>query len=194
MTQEEDVKKDQDEKGPAEDAGDEAPVRTSSGEDAKIEDQPVQIVAATSDDAPPESDEEERAPALVPGQLGSKRYVYAAYFAGAIGVAFLASKIISYAWYRLSQYKPNLGEPRDDVVMPIAAVVGVIAAIYYWRRTRARQLAEEVAGEMAKVTWPSRTEISNSTVVVVVTTIVSTIFFALMDRFWSFVTNLVYGS
>jgi preprotein translocase subunit SecE len=78
--------------------------------------------------------------------------------------------------------------------MPISAIVGVIAAIYYWRRTRARQLAEEVASEMSKVTWPDRTEITNSTFVVVVTTIVSTIFFAFMDRFWSFVTNLVYGS
>ena len=28
----------------------------------------------------------------------------------------------------------------------------------------------------------------------IVTTIFSTIFFALMDRFWSFVTNLVYGT
>ena len=29
--------------------------------------------------------------------------------------------------------------------------------------------------------------------VVIVTTIVSTVFFALMDRFWGFLTNLVYG-
>jgi preprotein translocase SecE subunit len=33
-----------------------------------------------------------------------------------------------------------------------------------------------------------------STAVVIVTTIFSTIFFALMDRFWSFLTNLVYGT
>ena len=28
---------------------------------------------------------------------------------------------------------------------------------------------------------------------VIVTTIISTVFFALMDKFWGFVTNLVYG-
>jgi preprotein translocase subunit SecE len=190
MTQE-DVKKEHEDKTPAETAEDEAPVRASSGADVKIDDAP----AHPGEDEAAESNEDDgRAPALVPGQLGAKRYVYAAYFAGAIGVAFLASKILSYAWYRLSQVKPNLGEPRDEVLMPISAIVGVIAAIYYWRRTRARQLAEEVASEMSKVTWPDRTEITNSTFVVVVTTIVSTIFFALMDRFWSFVTNLVYGS
>ena len=59
--------------------------------------------------------------------------------------------------------------------------------------TRARELAEEVAAEMSKVTWPDRTEVTNGTFVVIVTTLVSTVFFALMDRFWGFVTNLVYG-
>ena len=46
---------------------------------------------------------------------------------------------------------------------------------------------------MSKVTWPSRTEVTNGTFVVIVTTLVSTVFFALMDKFWGFVTNLVYG-
>ena len=75
----------------------------------------------------------------------------------------------------------------------IQGVIGGGAAVYYWYRTRARQLAEEVAAEMSKVTWPSRTEVTNGTFVVIVTTIVSTVFFALMDRFWGFLTNLVYG-
>ena len=77
--------------------------------------------------------------------------------------------------------------------MPLSALIGAVAALYYWYRTRARELAEEVAAEMAKVTWPSRTEVTNGTFVVIVTTIVSTVFFALMDKFWGFLTNLVYG-
>ncbi len=51
-----------------------------------------------------------------------------------------------------------------------------------------------MASELSKVTWPTRTEVTNSTAVVIVTTAVATLFFALMDRFWSFVTNLVYGT
>jgi len=79
------------------------------------------------------------------------------------------------------------------VLLPLAALIGASAAAYYWFRTRARQLAEEVATEMSKVTWPSRTEVTNGTFVVIVTTLISTVFFALMDKFWGFVTNLVYG-
>jgi preprotein translocase subunit SecE len=130
---------------------------------------------------------------VAPTQLGARRFVYAAYFAGAIGIAFLASKVLDFAWLKLQSYKPAVGEPRDEVVMTLAALIGAGAAVYYWFRTRARELAEEVAAEMSKVTWPSRTEVTNGTVVVIVTTVVSTVFFALMDRFWGFITNLVYG-
>jgi preprotein translocase subunit SecE len=131
--------------------------------------------------------------AASPTQMGTQRFVYAAYFAGAITIAFLVSKLLGFAWLKLQAYKPMIGEPRDDIVMPVSALVGAVAALYYWYRTRARQLAEEVATEMSKVTWPTRTEVTNGTVVVIVTTIVSTVFFALMDKFWGFVTNLVYG-
>jgi preprotein translocase subunit SecE len=86
-----------------------------------------------------------------------------------------------------------VGDPRDEIVMSIAGLIGVSAALYYWNRTRARELAEQVATEMSRVTWPSRTEVTNGTFVVIVTTVVSTVFFALMDKFWGFVTNLVYG-
>ncbi|MGA2449503.1 MAG: preprotein translocase subunit SecE [Polyangiaceae bacterium] len=131
--------------------------------------------------------------AMAPSQLGVRRFVYAAYFAAAIGIAFLLSKMIDFAWLKLQAWRPVVGEPRDEIVMPLAALVGIGVALYYWFRTRARQLAEEVTDEMSKVTWPTRTEVSNGTVVVIITTLVSTVFFALMDRFWGFVTNLVYG-
>ena len=130
----------------------------------------------------------------MPAQLGYKRFVYAAYFAGAIAIAFLSSKLISALWTKLLAWKPVVGEPRDEIVMPLSALIGALAAVYYWRRTRTRKLAEEVASELSKVTWPSRTEVTNSTAVVIVTTLVATVFFALMDRFWGFVTNLVYGT
>jgi preprotein translocase subunit SecE len=131
-----------------------------------------------------------------PTHLGTARFVFAAYFAGAIGIAFMASKLIGFGWYKLSNYKPSIGEPQDHeaIIMLASAFIGAIAAVYYWRRTRARQLAEEVATEMTKVTWPSRTEVTNGTTVVIITTVVSTIFFALMDSFWKYVTNLVYGT
>jgi preprotein translocase subunit SecE len=131
--------------------------------------------------------------AASPSQLGTRRFVYAGYFAAAIAIAFLASKIIDFGWLKAQAYKPAIGEPSDEIVMPVSALIGGGAALYYWTHTRARELADEVATEMSKVTWPTRTEVTNGTFVVIVTTVISTVFFALMDKFWGFVTNLVYG-
>ena len=127
-----------------------------------------------------------------PVQLGYQRYVYAAYMAGALIVAFLVAKIGHVAWYRLGQWKPQFGEPVDDILYPAAVVVGILVTLYYWRKPDARQYANEVAEELSKVTWPSRKEVTNSTTVVVLTTLFATVFFALMDRFWSFITDKIY--
>lgn len=173
---------------------------TGSPERAEpVEARPESSEQAAADGAPEQeaheepSAQEDTGYAASPQQLGTERFVYAFYFAGAIAVAFIMSKALDLAWYRAQTYRPSIGEPREEIVMPVSALIGVGAAVYYWVRTRARELAEEVAAEMSKVTWPNRTEVTNGTVVVIITTIVSTVFFALMDRFWGFVSNLVYG-
>ena len=171
------------------------PSEESTGE---VSPPPGESVSAGTDAEAPSGDEERHDVAPVggvasPSQLGAQRYVYASYFFGAITVAFFVSKALELVWLKIQSYKPVVGEPRDEIVMPISALAGALVAFYYWYRTRARQLAEEVAAEMSKVTWPTRDEVTNGTFVVIVTTIVSTVFFALMDKFWGFVTNLVYG-
>ena len=199
MATEDDKKDDKDEKAgeatsdePASPAAGDADmvVAPKGGLGATVEDPP--IVADADLDALAKASAEGDVRAAAPMQLGTRRFVYAAYFAGAIGIAFLGSKIANLVWQRLESYKPEVGDPRDDLIMPIAAVVGAAVAFYYWRKQEARQYAEEVATELSQVTWPSRQEVTNSTTVVIVATAFATIFFALMDRFWAFVTDLVY--
>ena len=72
---------------------------------------------------------------------------------------------------------------------------GLIAAgilVYVYRRQDIRTWVHEAATELAKVTWPNKKEVTNGTVVVVVASIIATIYLALLDRFWGFVTDLVY--
>ncbi len=138
--------------------------------------------------------EKEEETYVAPTQLGHKRFVYAAYLAGGILIAFIATKLIDLAWLRLEAWKPSFGEPKDEITAPVSAVVGAVVAYKYWRDQKVRKLAEEVAEELTKVTWPTRKEVTNSTTVVIIATMFATVFFFLMDKFWSFVTNLVYGS
>lgn len=149
-----------------------------------------EVLAESEADVPAElADSEPGGAAVV---LGYRRYVYAAYMAGALLSAFLVAKIGHAAWYRLGQWKPVLGEPQDEILFPISGAIGVLISLYYWRKPEARQYADEVAVELSKVTWPSREEVTNSTTVVVLTTIFATVFFALMDRFWGFLTDKIY--
>jgi preprotein translocase subunit SecE len=76
----------------------------------------------------------------------------------------------------------------------VGAVVGVTATFYAYRRPDVRAWTSEVAAELAKVSWPSKKEVTNSTIVVIAAGAFATVFLALLDRFWGFVTNLVYGT
>jgi preprotein translocase subunit SecE len=196
MAIKEDIKPEHDEAGGADRPATEPDTSRAASSEPAPEPEPGEESAPERAEAGATDSSDEHEPsggAASPAQLGTQRFVYAAYFAGAIGIAFIVSKALAFGWFRLQTYRPAIGEPRDEIVMPLSALVGALTAVYYWVRTRARELAEEVATEMSKVTWPSRTEVTNGTVVVIVTTIVSTVFFALMDRFWGFVSNLVYG-
>jgi preprotein translocase subunit SecE len=184
MATEEDLKKAESEE-PSEEAPDDAADSPAEPADAAAE-----LRSSTDSDA--DSEGEAEGDDGAPVQLGYQRYVYAAYMAGAMLVGFLAAKIGHAGWYRLGQWKPELGEPKDELLYPVAGLIGVLFALYYWRKADARQYANEVAEELSKVTWPSRKEVTNSTTVVVLTTVFATVFFALMDRFWGFITDKIY--
>jgi preprotein translocase subunit SecE len=162
------------------DKADKAEVRTKTQDELDAE------AAGKADDAAREA-------AASPLQLGYTRFVYAAYMGGAMLVAFLVAKAGHLAWYRAGQWKPELGEPHDELVYLVAGVIGVAVALYYWRKPTSRQYANEVAEELSKVTWPSRKEVTNSTTVVLFYTLFATVFFALMDQFWKYVTDKIYS-
>lgn len=167
----------------------------------------------TTDTNPPNDPSDELSPAAteapddssaVPTQLGATRYVLAAFFAAGMTVAFLVAKTTTGAWNRLadnawvSSHIPALSRLGEDDratwAMLFGAVVGTWSVVYAYRRDDVRTWTSEVASELAKVTWPSKKEVTNSTMVVIATSTFATVYLALLDRFWGFVTNLVYGS
>ena len=192
MSTEEDLKKTEEEADAAEPEASET-TRDAAEEPAE----PAAIRVKSEDELAAEkageADDAAREAAASPLQLGYMRFVYAAYMAGAMLVAFLAARGGHLLWYKLGQWKPELGEPRDEAVYVAAGAIGVAVALYYWRKPEARQYATEVAEELSKVTWPSRKEVVNSTTVVLFYTIFATVFFALMDQFWKYVTDKIYS-
>jgi preprotein translocase subunit SecE len=140
----------------------------------------------------------------LPTQLGAARYVLAGFFAVGITVTFLVAKVFVGTWNRLADntwvarqapFVSSIAEDdRSTYATLLGVAVGVSATIYAYRRPDVRTWTSEVAAELAKVTWPSKKEVTNSTIVVIAAGAFATVFLALLDRFWGFVTNLVYGS
>jgi preprotein translocase subunit SecE len=183
---------------------------TEQDVDEKTSDQPTEADEAEAETdlaradeaalaAPPDAGE----PAL-PSQLGATRYVLAGFFATGIAVTFIVAKMLTGMWNRLADnswvahqapFVSSIAEDdRATYTTLIGAVVGVSATIYAYRRPDVRAWTSEVAAELAKVSWPSKKEVTNSTIVVIAAGTFATVFLALLDRFWGFVTNLVYGT
>jgi preprotein translocase subunit SecE len=162
--------------------------------------------AEDGEPAPARGEELAAAPAdeTAPTQLGATRYVHAAFFAAGILVAFLSGKILALVWHSLAGWGeatrrvPFLlryaEEERESFMMMAGAVIGVIAVIQSYRKEQVRTWANEVAIELTKVTWPNREMVTNGTIVVVVASAIATVYVTLLDRFWGFLTNLVYGA
>jgi len=138
-------------------------------------------------------------------QLGtSARYVHAAFFIAGILVAFISSKIIGVAWGALADWPaatravPQLlrfaEDERGSYALGAGALIGVLTVVQVYRKEHVRRWADEVALELTKVTWPSRETVTNGTVVVIVASMIATVYVALLDRFWGFLTHLVYGA
>jgi preprotein translocase SecE subunit len=128
-----------------------------------------------------EEDEEEEDEDALPTQMGHRRYVYAAFFAFAIALAYFLSKATVSAWHRLSQWTPKVGEPREDLVTPVAAIAAAIIIFVVYRRPDVNQLSDEVALELSKVEWPSREKVRRSTTIVVSATLGASLAFWLYD-------------
>jgi preprotein translocase subunit SecE len=149
------------------------------------------------------SDEDDGEGEEAAAQLGTDRYVLAGFFAVGMLGAYVLGRALQSAWTAaankdwFSQRFPVLTAVTDDDKGMYGIVVGgVIAAIVVYRtykKPEIRTWSDEVAAELAKVVWPSRKEVTNSTFIVIVASAVATLYLALLDRLWAFVTNIVYG-
>jgi len=74
----------------------------------------------------------------------------------------------------------------------LGLTTGVFGGILLWRHERVFTLANEVAGELRKVTWPTWEETRLSTIVVVVTTILVSVLLWLFDTAWAAITRVIY--
>ena len=113
--------------------------------------------------------------------------VHLMYLCGAVLLFYILQWTVDWVW-------GYFGSPPSDFnISAMSAAVALITGIVAYRNDRVYTLANEVAGELKKVTWPSAKEVRSATIVVIVMALISAIILAGFDFVWSNLTELVYG-
>ena len=164
--------------------------------DNEVEDAPAALAAAGAEDS---GDED-----VVVGELGTDKYVFAAFFAAGVGIAFLFGKLLAAIWNTLAAWPAVVREvpwllryaedERPTFTMTLGVVIAVLVVARSVRKEGVRRWADDVALELSKVHWPKKDTVTNGTVVVIAAGLFATVYIGLLDRLWGFVTMLVYGA
>ena len=113
--------------------------------------------------------------------------VHLIYLVGAVILFYLLQWSIDWIWGYFTT------PPGDFQISLIAAVAAVVIGVTAYKNDRAYHLANEVATELKKVTWPTAKEVRGATIVVIVMTIISALVLFLFDLAWSSLTDMIYG-
>jgi preprotein translocase subunit SecE len=113
--------------------------------------------------------------------------VHLIYLMGTVILFYLLQWSIDWVW---GYFAPAPG----DLTITLAAAIGaIVTGVALYRSDRVYHLANEVASELKKVTWPTAKEVRASTTTVIVMAIIAALILGLFDFAWSNLTELVYG-
>jgi preprotein translocase subunit SecE len=111
------------------------------------------------------------------------------YLCGAVLLFYVLQWTIDWVW---GYFSPTT-LPTDFQISLLSGAVAVITGIVMYRSDKYYTLANEVSGELKKVTWPSAKEVRTATIVVIVMAIIAATILGIFDLVWSNLTELVYG-
>ena len=118
--------------------------------------------------------------------------VHLMYLCGAVLLFYLTMWSVDWVWGYFA-YWPLSGPPSELGVSLFAAAFAIITTIICYRHDRVYSLANEVSGELKKVTWPTAKEVRMATTTVIVMALISAVILGVFDAIWSNLTELVYG-
>jgi len=122
----------------------------------------------------------------ITGTLGIERWVQFAFIGAAVALSWLLIHVVTAAWTRFG------GEPDEILVRAGSIVAGVVLAMVLYRAPKLHRFANEVATELAKVSWPNRKETWAQTVVVIVVSALAAVVVGVFDALWSKLSDLIY--
>jgi preprotein translocase SecE subunit len=126
--------------------------------------------------------------------LSRERYV----ILGTVGLAFLAALALGHAlnwtWIQIGLDNPFLLGVRElELTRVLGYGIAIAGAVFVLKHGPTHQLASEVVEELSKVTWPSREETGNATIVVIAAVVICSVYLGAFDWMWLTLTNWILG-
>jgi preprotein translocase subunit SecE len=113
--------------------------------------------------------------------------VHLMYLVGVIVLFYILQWSVDWVW-------GYFGTAPSETILAIGAgIIATVVGVSMYRSDKYYGLANEVATELKKVTWPTAKEVRAATMVVIVMAIISAVILGLFDFVWSNLTELVYG-
>lgn len=113
-----------------------------------------------------------------------------------VGIAILtfviADKALAWLWSGVEAL-PRIAIIGSAVTLPtvIAAALTIGLVAYLYRKKDVYSYLSEVVIELKKVTWPGWNETKRSTLIVIVFTVLLSVFLWGSDQIWSFLTDML---
>lgn len=128
---------------------------------------------------------------LPTGTLGIERWVQFSFIGGALVFFWMLDHLLANVADWVTR-KANMAELPPTAVTAIAAVGGIAGAWAMYQNPKINRFSREVAVELARVTWPTRKETTNNTVIVLIVSVVAAVILGVMDALWSTLSDFVY--
>ena len=119
------------------------------------------------------------------GTLGLERWVQFTYIVGALFTFWLLDHLVKEVW-------DIFDEPDPTLVTAISGVGAILLMVGLYKHAKTNKFVNECAGELSKVTWPTRKETQAQTVVVLIVSAIAAAILGVFDAVWSAVTDLIY--
>jgi preprotein translocase subunit SecE len=113
--------------------------------------------------------------------------VHLMFLIGAIVTFYLTKWMVDWIWGYF------VTTPEEFTLTVAAGIFAILLAIILYKNDRIFTLANEVASELAKVTWPTAKEVRAAAIVVILVSVVVAMITGLFDFMWSNLTEMVYG-
>ena len=120
-----------------------------------------------------------------------QRYVAIGLILVALLVTMLMATGFEWVWTYMAWEDFNLVGRQFRLTTVLGIVAGFGGGLYIWLSIKWRGLLNEVAEELAKVTWPTRDETMSATVVVVITVFIFAAFLGMFDAIFLWLTNIL---